>query len=134
MSNLEYLKKAYDVGCDDYIKKPFDIEELELRINYLIKKSGSIVALRDGYSFDMRMEKLFRDKREINLNRNEQKLLYLLIKNIGQTIPNDSIMDYIWDRKDVCSNTLRTTIKKLRDKLKSNFIVNVRGVGYKIEV
>ncbi len=129
MNDLEYIKEAYKVGCDDYIKKPFDIEELELRINYLVKQRSNKVVLIDGYSFDMKREKLFKDKREIILSKNEQRLLYLLIKNRGESVSNEVIINYIWNNKNICDNTLRTMIKKIRDKLDSNLIVNIRGSG-----
>jgi len=132
-SDLEYLKRAYSIGCNDYIKKPFDIEELEVRIEYIVNHSNSIVELGDGYSFDMKKEKLFKDDREVNLNKKEQNFLYLLVKNAGEITSNEMIKNYVWNDKDICDNTLRTTIKKLRDKLDSNFIQNLRGIGYKIE-
>jgi len=132
-SDLEYLKRAYSIGCNDYIKKPFDIEELEVRIEYIVNHSNSIVKLGDGYNYDMKKERLFKDDREVTLNKKEQSFLYLLVKNAGEITSNEMIKNYVWNDKDVCDNTLRTTIKKLRDKLDSNFIQNLRGIGYKIE-
>ena len=131
-SATESVKKAYKIGCNDYIKKPFDIEELEVRINYIVNQNNPYIELKDGYRFDMKKQKLYKDNTQIPLTNNEQLFLYLLIKNKGDIISNEMIKDYIW-QKDICDNTLRTTIKKLRDKLDSNFIVNLRGIGYKIE-
>ncbi|MFC2492022.1 MAG: helix-turn-helix domain-containing protein, partial [Campylobacter curvus] len=54
-------------------------------------------------------------------------------KNIGLTMSPEVIKDYVWEDKDVCDNTLRTQIKKIREKLGENFIINVRNIGYKIE-
>jgi len=132
--SMDSIKKAYKIGCNDYIKKPFNIEELEIRINYIVHKNSSKIELKDGYKFDMSKQKLYRDKKEISLNYKEKQLIYLLLKNQGEIVENDTIKSYIWSEKEVCDNTLRTTIKKLRDKLDSNFIKNQRGTGYKIEI
>ena len=134
LSDIEYLKKAYSIGCSDYIKKPFDIEELELRINNIINKNRSKIDIGDGYSFDMKKEKLYHNKEELNLNQKERRFLYLLLKHKGSIVSSDAIKCYLWDDKDVCDNTLRTTVKKLRNKLESNFISNSRGLGYKIDI
>ena len=134
MSGLDYLKEAFSIGCSDYIKKPFDIEELELRINNIVNSSKSKVSLKDGYSFNLKKEKLYKDGIEVKLNSNERKFLYLLVKNLNESVDSQFIKSYIWEDKDICENTLRTTVKKLRAKLKSNFIKNIRGVGYKIEL
>ena len=134
LSSMDSLKKAYSIGCNDYIKKPFDIEELEIRINYLLQQKNSNIELKNGYSFNMKKQKLYKDGVEVKLNSKEQLFLYLLLKNRGEVVSNELIKSYIWEDKDICNNTLRTTIKKLRDKLKSNFITNLRGIGYKIEI
>ena len=63
----------------------------------------------------------------------EKYFLEILVKNIGQVVDIETLKDYIWEEKTVCDNTLRTQVKKLRSKLKENFIKNVRGSGYKIE-
>jgi len=134
MSDLDYLKAAYSVGANDYVRKPFDIEELELRIEQLVRESkNSIVKLTDNYSFDMKNEKLYFKGKEIHLNKKERSLLYLLLKNKGKSVSKETIKIYVWEDQDVCDNTLRTKIKKLRDKLDENFIQSLRGTGYKID-
>lgn len=134
MSDLSHLKEAYGIGCNDYVKKPFDIEELELRIEQLVKESqAKPIAISTSYSFDMKSEKLYCDKEEVHLNDKESSLIYLLLKNRSQIVSKEIIKSYVWDDQDVCDNTLRTKIKKLRDKLGENFIQSLRGVGYKID-
>jgi len=134
MSDLDHLKNAYSTGCNDYVRKPFDIEELEIRIEHLIKEnSSSRVQLSKSYTFDMKEEKLYYRDNEVHLNDKERSLIYLLIKNKNNSVSKDVIKTYVWDGQDVCDNTLRTKIKKLRDKLDENFIQSLRGAGYKID-
>ncbi len=134
MSDIEHLKEAYAVGCNDYVRKPFDIEELELRIEKLVAQNQSKeIVLSEHYIFDMKEEKLYYKKTEVHLNEKERSLLYLLLKHRGNTVSKEMIKTYVWDDQDVCDNTLRTKIKKLRDKLDENFIQSLRGAGYKID-
>ncbi len=134
MSDIEHLKEAYAVGCNDYVRKPFDIEELELRIEKLVAQNQSKeIVLSEHYIFDMKEEKLYHKKTEVHLNEKERSLLYLLLKHRGNTVSKEMIKTYVWDDQDVCDNTLRTKIKKLRDKLDENFIQSLRGAGYKID-
>lgn len=133
-SDIEHVKKGYEVGCNDYVRKPFNYEELELRIQQLIHKSSdSQTKLSDLYTFDLANMRLYFKDEYVSLSVAEQNLLYILVKNMGNVISPNIIKDYVWEEKDVCDNTLRTQIKKLRSKLKENFIVNIRNAGYKIE-
>ncbi len=133
-SDIEHVKKGYEVGCNDYVRKPFNYEELELRINQLIyKDSVTKTQISEYYLFDLSTMQLYFNDEVVALNSAEKNLLYILVKNIGNVISPMVLRDYVWEEKDVCDNTLRTQIKKLRAKLKENFIVNIRNAGYKIE-
>ena len=134
MSDIDHLKEAYSIGCNDYVRKPFDIEELELRIEQLVKeKHAEHIILSEHYTFDMKEEKLYHKNVEVHLNEKERSLIYLLLKHRASTVSKEMIKTYVWNDQDVCDNTLRTKIKKLRDKLDENFIQSLRGAGYKID-
>ncbi len=134
MNDLEYVQDGYNAGCNDYVRKPFLFEELELRINQLIHKNNqNRVKISKNYSYDLSNMQLFYNDEIVDLNPQEKELLYLLSKNIGVAISPDRIKDYVWEDMSVCDNTLRTKIKKLRAKLNENFILNIRNIGYKIE-
>jgi len=133
MSDLEYLKAAYRSGCNDYLRKPFDLEELELRIEHLVRGTASgQVSISARYRFDMKNERLYEGEKEVPLSRRERRLLHLLLKERGNIVPTERIKSYLWDEQEVCDNTLRTAVRKLRNKLEENFISNVRGEGYRI--
>jgi DNA-binding response OmpR family regulator len=133
-NDIEHVKKGYELGCNDYVRKPFNFEELELRIEQLIYKAGqSEINITEHYSFDLSSMQLFYENQSVDLTLYEKNLLFILVKNIGNIVSPSILKDYVWEEKDVCDNTLRTQIKKLRTKLKENFIINVRNAGYKIE-
>ena len=136
--DIENIKKSYTLGCDDYIKKPFDFEELYLKIQYLlshvINQSTNDMKINLGYdfSFDLIEEKLFKHNHEIELTIKEKLLLTLLVKNINNTVTNEMIHEYVWDSKEMEAVSMRTIIHKLKKKLKNGMIANQRGIGYKL--
>ncbi|WP_024787004.1 response regulator transcription factor [Lebetimonas sp. JH369] len=132
-SDVEHIEKAFNIGAADYIKKPFDLKELELRIKRLVFKKTDRIKITANYSFDIKKLKLFYNDKEVELTPNEKYFLEILVKNINNVVDSETIKDYVWEEKAICDNTLRTQVKKLRSKLKENFIKNVRGCGYKIE-
>lgn len=132
-SDIEHLKLGYEVGCNDYIRKPFNFEELEIRMNQLIYKcASSIIQINENYHFDTKSMNLYYLEDVVDLSTYEKNLIYLLVKNINIPVNPRVIKDYVWEDKDVCDNTLRTQIKKIRAKLEVNFIENIRNMGYKI--
>ncbi|WP_368031537.1 response regulator transcription factor [Arcobacter sp. s6] len=136
--DIENIKKSYALGCNDYIKKPFDFEELFLRIQYHlshIKKDENNDLLVDlGYDFFFNTieQTLHKSKHEIELTSKEKLLLSLLVKNINSTVTNEMIHEYVWDSKEMEAVSMRTIIHKLKKKLKNGMIINLRGIGYKL--
>jgi DNA-binding response OmpR family regulator len=129
MSDIDHVKKGYEVGCNDYVRKPFILDELNLRIVQLLHKT-KVIKIDENYKFDMQTLELYCDDNCIALNKQEKYLLYFLLKHKGKPVDPDILINYVWEDKDVCGNTLRTQIKKIRSKLKTNFIQNIRNVGY----
>ncbi|AXX89433.1 DNA-binding response regulator [Arcobacter suis] len=136
--DIENIKKSYTLGCNDYIKKPFDFEELFLRIQYHlshIKKDENsyfIVDLGYDFSFNLLEQTLFKSNNEIELTSKEKLLLSLLVKNINNTVTNEMIHEYVWDSKEMEAVSMRTIVHKLKKKLKNGMILNLRAIGYKL--
>lgn len=136
--DIENIKKSYTLGCNDYIKKPFDFEELFLRIQYHLshikkdKNQDFIIDLGYDFRFNLLDQTLHKSKHEIELTTKEKLLLSLLVKNINNTITNEMIHEYVWDSKEMEAVSMRTIVHKLKKKLKNGMILNIRGVGYKL--
>ncbi|HFU76208.1 MAG TPA: response regulator transcription factor [Arcobacter sp.] len=136
-SDIESIQKSYSLGCNDYLKKPFELEELFLRIEYLLKsvlkqEIFEKIDLGFGLSFCQHENKLFKYEHEINLTKKESLLLNLLIQNLNQSVPIEMIHEYVWESKEIEAVSMRSVIHKLQKKLKAGMIVNIRGVGYKL--
>lgn len=136
--DIDNISKAYDLGCNDYLKKPFELEELMLHIKYHIKTilksdvDNDIIDLGYGLTFDSKDQILYKLGHEIVLTYKEKLLLTLFINNIDKTVSSEMIHEYVWDNKEMEAVSMRSMIHKLQKKLKSGMIVNIRGVGYKM--
>ena len=130
--NIDKIKEAYLKGCDDYIKKPFDIEELLLKINKYIQRSN-IVILDENLYFNKKEKTLFLENNELILTKNEKALLILLINNRGKKVNSTQIEDYVYDRVAKSSDAIRSLVKRLRKKISKNIILNSLDEGYYIK-
>jgi len=136
--DIDNISKAYDLGCNDYLKKPFEIEELLLHIRYHIKTilnndiDEEVLPLGYGYSFNLKDQNLYKHEHEIVLTQKEKLLLNLFVKNLDKTVTFEMIHEYVWENKEMEPVSMRSMIHKLQKKLKSGMIINIRGVGYKL--
>ncbi len=135
--SVEERIKGLDSGADDYIVKPFDLNELSARIRALIRRSQGRADTTLQYRniiIDPASHSVTLDNVLINVPRREFALLQKLLENSGQVLSRDQLMQsiYGWD-DDVDSNTLEVHIHNLRKKLNANFIRTIRGVGYMAE-
>lgn len=121
--------------ADDYIIKPFRNRELLLRINNLLNRSEitNIIKIKD-IEIDTTKSLVYRSSEEVNLTALEYKLFVLLAKNKNQVIETDYLLDYIYDLTGnyVEDNTLRVYIKRIREKIGTDIIKTIKGVGYKV--
>lgn len=134
---------AMNMGGDDYITKPFDLTVLAAKIRALIRRTydfagqtnlvehrGAILNIGDGT--------LTYRGQEVELTRNEHRILQLLMENKGQVVTRETIMTHLWETDSyVDDNTLTVNVARLRRKLESlgldDFIVTKKSVGYMVE-
>ena len=136
MTDMNDLKEGYKRGCCDYIRKPFDLEELELRIDQAIASASdddsALVNIGCDITYDMKKSKLTQDDKEIVLRKTEQDMLEVLIKNKNIVVSTQMFQDEVWGEY-VEPATIRVQLNNLRKKLPEDVIQNRRGLGYIIE-
>lgn len=134
---LENFKTAFDNGCSEYIKKPFYLEELEIRINNILKKQSEahIIKISDTIFYDTEYEELNIDGEVVKLRKKERRLLTLLLLNINKTVTFEKIETYVWENEIRDSYPLRQLIFDLRKKFNTGdkFIFNDSSLGYRFE-
>ena len=140
MSDVQTLLSVSDLKLTKYLVKPISRQELhdalELAIEEMNRYSISandLVMMRDGYHWDKRLKKLYKDNIEQSLTHKEVALLSVLFSNTNQVHSSEDIIFELWyDIDSNKLNSLKTIIKKLRKKLPEDTIKNVFGVGYRI--
>ncbi|MFA6759947.1 MAG: response regulator transcription factor [Sulfuricurvum sp.] len=136
MVDITSLEEGYKKGCCDYIKKPFELLELELRIRQALKsyymESEEIVDLGGDLKYDMLKGLLTLSGKEIVLRKMERDIFELLIKNINSTVSMEMLQNEVWGDY-VEPATIRVQINNISKKLPLNVIQNRRGLGYIVE-
>ncbi|MBU0720657.1 response regulator transcription factor [bacterium] len=136
MVDIQNLKEGYKRGCCDYIRKPFDLEELELRINQAFASfyldDENIVNLGCEVTYDMTKSRLSLNDKEIVLRKAEKDILEVLIKHQNCVVSTEMFQDEVWGEY-VEPATVRVQVNNLRQKLPNGVVQNRRGLGYIIE-
>ena len=136
LNALQDLEIGYKSGCDDYLKKPYELKELLLRIQILIKRKFShvndeFIELNGGYKFYPSSKTLRQNGQIVNLSNKESELLALFLENKNTLLSKDTIFENIWNYGEEPSElSLRVYVKNLRRILGKDAIVNRRGDGY----
>ena len=125
-----------ELGAQDYMTKPFSLMVLRVRVEKILKRqkeAGQVYRTGD-LTLDFVHMDFRRDGEKVELSKTEQRLLYILVENAGQTMSRERLLDYVWqDTEFVDENALSVTVKRLRDKLESGgkkYIRTVYGIGY----
>jgi len=134
--DIKYLKKAFESGANDFIRKPFDLEELYGRIENIKRHFGlsNIVKLSNDMELNTQTQQLTcKDKTE-HLTQKESELLLYLYKHNNRVISTDELLQNLWQYDKLpSSDAIRTLIKELRKYVGREHIINIRGEGYKFE-
>lgn len=136
LNALQDLEIGYKSGCDDYLKKPYELKELLLRIQILIKRKFShvndeFIELNGGYKFYPSSKTLRQNGQIVNLSNKESELLALFLENKNALLSKEAIFEKIWNYGEEPSElSLRVYVKNLRRILGKDAIVNRRGDGY----
>ncbi|MRI83942.1 MAG: two-component system response regulator [Nitratiruptor sp.] len=135
LDSVENLERGFKSGCDDYIRKPFALKELLLRIETLLKREfgkRERVVIDDRRYFDLESQSLYVDGEAVPLNQKERSLLKLFLKHPNEPLSHERIHDALWEYGERPSDmALRTYIKKLRKYLGKERIESIKRYGYK---
>ena len=127
---LELIKKSYDFGCDDYIKKPFFIDELEIKIEQLCNIKTELLQFDDTSYFNLQNSTISINKKEVRLTKKEKLLMYLLLSNKNKVVTYQAIENDVWEGNTVTSESIRNLIARVRKILNNKYIETIVDIGY----
>ena len=131
--NLDTIKNAYGYGCNDYLKKPFYIDELEVKIEILCQLDTEIISLSEGFTYDIKKRELFNET-QVKLTKKESLLLHQLITHKNKILSYDNIINYVWEGDVATTDSIRTLIMRLRKKIPKESLETIVDFGYKFHV
>lgn len=134
--DIEDISRAFDIGCHDYLKKPFHLKELNLRIEKILKTRQvpmSHKRLSKSYSFDCENLTLYFENEPQILPKRQIQIIELLTNNRSLVCNYDMFRDYVWNDDLIDNATIRAEINRVKKVLKEDFIINIRGIGYMIQ-
>lgn len=142
-STIDDVEEGFEIGANDYLKKPFELRELIVRIKSLLKRYGAnrqedVKYQIGAYTFNVTTQTLSYEDKSTELSHFESKILERLAANIGKTVDASELMIAVWQRDDPSNrNSLHGYIHKLRRALRHDpniSIINQRGFGYMLTV
>ncbi len=134
--DIEDISRAYNLGCYDYLKKPFHLKELSLRLDRIILSNEVPrvhLRLSKNYSYDQEHSTLFFNSQPQILTKRQSQIMDLLARNRSRVVDFEQFRIYVWDEQIVDNATIRAEINRLKKILQEDIIQNIRGMGYMIE-
>lgn len=132
LTDVQKVLKAFELGAEDYLKKPFDLAELEarmLRANPK-KRVSNYINIDEDFSYEMKTRTLFKNDTQCKLSAIQKRFLYMLLKNQNKLVTFNMLVEYVWEGKEISHGTILSTLRDLKKIIPSNFIENVKGEGY----
>ncbi len=136
LSGVKNLQKGFELGANDYLKKPFDLEELIIRINHHLGATNSdeLIELK-GIKIYPKNQYIIKENQKIELKRKEVDILLYFINNRHAIVSADELIENVWSSEKVPTYaTIRTYIKNLRRALGEDAIENIKGSGYRLNI
>jgi len=136
LNSVEDVEKGFDLGCDDYIRKPFALKELSVRVDSLLKRTygghDEKVKIDDDLYFDMKEFVLTKGDEKIPLKTKELKLLSLFLQHSDELLEYETINEALWTYDEEPSyGSLRTYIKRVRAVIGKEKIETIKNIGYR---
>ena len=136
--DTKHLKDSFENGVDDYIKKPFDLEELDQRILRLCRQfsieQNANIQISSDISFDPESCKISKEDKNISIAQKERDILKYFCTHRNRVISSEELLQNIWAYEEMPTDaTIRVYIKNLREIIGKEKITTIRGIGYKFE-
>ena len=136
ITQIEQISRAYELGCYDYLKKPFHLKELSLHIERLMKiadlSACQRVVISPMYSYDLNRRKLIFDGEDQALTQRQAQIIDLLASNLDRIVDFEMLRYYVWENAPIDNATIRAEMHRVRQVLKEDLIESVKGVGYRM--
>ena len=134
--DIEDITKAYNLGAREYLKKPFHLGELGIKINQILKKeqnNTTHIRFSENYSYSKDKQTLYFNGEPQNLTKKQLEIIHILALNINMIVDFERFRVDVWDAENIDNPTIRAEISRLKKILKEDFIKNIRCLGYKID-
>lgn len=130
--NIDNIVFALDTGACDYITKPFEVRVLIAKINRILSNKRLVI---NDIVFDINKMEVFKNDKVVSLTSLEKKILFLLVSNKNKVVTRENLINYIWELtgNDVYDNTITVYLKRIREKLDTDIIKTIKGIGYRID-
>ena len=132
----ETVVKGLTIGAEDYVTKPFSSKELLVRISKIFMRlnKNSVIKVKD-IKFDIDKWEVYKNDNKLNLTSLEIKILSLLFTNLNKVVTRNYIIEKVWEwtGNDIEDNTVTVYLKRIREKLSSDIIFTIKGIGYRID-
>ncbi len=129
-TELEVIRQSYDFGCNDYLKKPFFIDELEIKVEKLCKIKNDFIFFDTNSYFDYKSSIVVLEGLEQRLTKKERLLMNLFLTKRNQVLSYDTIQNYVWEGSFASLESIRSLIRRLRKVLSNKYIETVVDTGY----